>query len=362
MADVPFFSICIPQHNRTSFVVEAIRSIGRQRFRECEICVSDDCSTDGRAGEVRAALEATGLRWRYQRRDTNGRYDKNLRSAMDLARGEYLFMLANDDALKDELTLTRLAALLRAQPSADVLLANFEDFASGTVTRRVEGTMLAGSGPRVAVAAFRKFSFVSGVVIRREPADRARTDAWDGSEMYQMYIGCRVIASGGALLEADLTTIRKDIRIAGEDVDSFATRPRQALAGIPVQPIPVSRVVALVASAIEPYLGAGRQWTLASLMVQYFGFLYPYWLFVYRRVQSWRYAAGVARAFVPTRSLAGARITMLATVAAWTCFAGATVVGLCVPVTASSALFRPARRAARAAASLGRPAVRAGRP
>ena len=359
--NAPFFSICVPQHNRTSFIVEAVRSIGRQHFRDCEICVSDDCSNDGREHEVRAALEASGLPFTFQRRVTNGRYDKNLRSAMDLAKGEYLFLLANDDALKDESTLGRVAELLTAHTSADVMITNFEDFESGVVTRRVDATGMAGFGPRTAVSVFRKFSFVSGIVLRRRHAELAWTDAWDGTEMYQMYIGCRMIASGGGILEADLSTIRKDIRVPGEGVDSFAAKPRQTLRGIPVQPIPVSRVVALVVSAIEPHIVSGRLHTLSSLMIQYYGFLYPYWLLVYRRVQSWRYAAGVARAFVPSRSMAGSNVPPLTWAVAWTCFVISTVVGLTVPVTTSTWLFRPAQRAARAAANLGRPAVRAGR-
>src|SRR5688572_21181270 len=197
MSATPFFSICIPQYNRTSFIVEAIRSIARQRFRDCGICVSDDCSNDGREHEVRAALEASGLGFVFRRRDANGRYDKNLRSAMDLARGEFLLLLGNDDALKDETTAERIAERLRAHPDADVMLTNFEDFASGVMTRRVDGSRLVGSGPRAAVSVFRKFSFVSGIVLRRRAADLARTDAWDGTEMYQMYVGCRIIAAGG---------------------------------------------------------------------------------------------------------------------------------------------------------------------
>jgi glycosyltransferase involved in cell wall biosynthesis len=361
MSGAPFFSVCIPQYNRTSFVVEAIRSVGRQRFRDCEICVSDDCSNDGREHEVRAALEASGLPFRFQRRATNGRYDKNLRAAMDLASGEFLLLLGNDDALKDDTTLEQMADRLRAHPAADVMLTNFEDFATGVATRRVDGTGMVGTGPRAAVSVFRKFSFVSGIVLRRRLAELARTDAWDGTEMYQMYVGCRMIAAGGGVLESDLSTIRKDIRVAGEDVDSFSRKPRQVLHGIPVQSIPVSRVAALVVSAIESHLAAERQRTLAGLMVQYYGFLYPYWLFVYRRVQSWRFAAGVARAFVPSRSLAGSNVPALTRAVAWTCFVASTIVGLLVPATTSAVLFRPAQRAARTAANLGRPAARTGR-
>ena len=323
--------------------------------------MSDDGSNDGREHEVRAALQATGLPFRFQRRATNGRYDKNLRSAMDLASGEFLLLLGNDDALKDETTLEQMAERLTAHPDAAVMLTNFEDFTTGVVTHRADDSGAVVSGPRAAVTVFRKFSFVSGVVLRRRQAELARTEAWDGTEMYQMFVGCRMIAAGGGVLEANLTTIRKDIKVPGEDVDSFSRKPRMSLRGIPVQPIPVTRVAALVVSEIEPYLDAERQRTLGGLMVQYYGFLYPYWLFMYRRVQSWRYAAGVARAFVPTRSLAGCRVPLLTRLVAWTCFVASTVFGLLVPANTSTLLFRPAQRAARAAANLGRPAVRTGR-
>ena len=49
----PYFSICIPQHNRTSFLIEALRTLDRQTFRDFEVCISDDASTDGREADLR---------------------------------------------------------------------------------------------------------------------------------------------------------------------------------------------------------------------------------------------------------------------------------------------------------------------
>ena len=46
-----------------------------------------------------------------------------------------------------------------------------------------------------AVRAFRHFSFVSGVVLDGPAARKMATDKWDGSEMYQMFLGCRMIAA-----------------------------------------------------------------------------------------------------------------------------------------------------------------------
>jgi hypothetical protein len=99
-----------------------------------------------------------------------------------------------------------------------------------------------------------------------------------------------------------------------------------------------------------------------NLVVQYYGFLCPYWLLVYRRLQSWRYAAGLARAFAPSRSLRVPDLPWSVRAGAWLVFVAAATAGLCVPVRASAYLFAPARRLARAAASLGGRVAEAGRP
>src|SRR6187551_2787372 len=95
----PFFSICVPQYNRTSFLIAACRSIAEQEFRDFELCISDDRSTDGRAGELIEYLRGSGIPFVWELQDRNRRYDGNLRGALALARGEYCFLLGNDDAL-----------------------------------------------------------------------------------------------------------------------------------------------------------------------------------------------------------------------------------------------------------------------
>src|SRR5438067_1718958 len=101
----PYFSICIPQYNRTSFLIEACRSLATQTFRDFEICISDDCSTDGRESELLEFLEGIGLSFVYSRQPENRRYDANLRASIELASGNFCFLLGNDDALASASTL-----------------------------------------------------------------------------------------------------------------------------------------------------------------------------------------------------------------------------------------------------------------
>jgi glycosyltransferase involved in cell wall biosynthesis len=343
----PFFSICIPQYNRTSFLIEACRTLETQSFRDFEVCISDDCSNDGREADLLAYLESSGLSFVYKRRDRNGRYDANLRSALALAKGRYCFLLGNDDGLKAPETLQQVHDLLIQAPQAGVLFTNFEDFTTGQVVRKGRVTRLLGSGPDVAASVFRRFSFVSGLVLETARVEAEATSKWDGSEMYQMYLGCRMIASGAFALEADLVTIRKDIQVHGELVDSYARKSAPAVSGIPAQPIPLVQHARLVADAIGPYAAGGRTRVFLSVALQFLGFLYPYWLLEYRRVRSWRFAAGVARAMRPAHTLADIRLSWMARSLSVALYGVSTVIGLATPIGVLTVLHAPARRVAR---------------
>lgn len=342
----PFFSVCIPQHNRTSFLLAVCRSLDEQVFRDFEVCISDDRSTDGRQEELLDFLHASTLSFVYRRLERNLRYDGNLKSAIDLASAPYCFLLGNDDALESPTTLGQLRDVIIAGPEPSVVLTNFEDFTSGRVTRRVRSTAIIGSGPSVAASMFRKLSFVSGVVLKTAPAQAEGDHPWDGSEMHQMFVGCRLIAAGGLLLEVDQVTARKDVQIEGERVDSYARRPLAALRGIPTQHLPLGKTARLVIDAIEPYIRSGRSKIVLKVVTQYLGFLYPYWLVQYRKVQSWRYAAGISRGMRPATSLASIRLSLLERVVAQTVYGLSTIVGLTVPIWLLDRLQQPARRAA----------------
>lgn len=343
----PFFSVCIPQYNRTSFLIEVCRSLAAQQCRDFEVCISDDCSTDGREAEILDFLYASNLAFAYRRQAENTGYDGNLRSAIRLAGGRFCFLLGNDDAMASPSTLETLRGLMAAAPDAAVVFTNFEDYRTGRVVSRVKHSGIVGTGPGVAAACFRRFSFVGGVVLRTDRAQAAATTRWDGSEMYQMWVGCRLIAEGGTLLEVDLVTVRKDIDIANEQVDSYAKKPRLALSGIPVQRLPLDRVGGLVLDAIEPSIRDGRRGIVLNVMTQYFGFLCPYWLLEYRRVQSWRFAAGVGRALRPARCLTGAKLSRIEGTYAAIVYAIGLVAGLTVPLSILRGVQHRATRVAR---------------
>src|ERR1700722_12253815 len=109
---MPFFSICIPQHNRTSFLIEACRQLKLQTCQDFEICISDDCSTDGRGEELQQFLRESQLSFVYRKQEKNRRYDGNLRAAIGLASGEYCILMGNEDCLGGDTALEVLLSIL----------------------------------------------------------------------------------------------------------------------------------------------------------------------------------------------------------------------------------------------------------
>ncbi len=101
----------IPTYNRCEYVQEAIDSILAQTFRDYEIIVVDDGSTDG----TREALpDRYGERIRYMWQTNQGESSAR-NQALTLATGQYIAFLDSDDLwLPDK--LTKQVALLEQRP------------------------------------------------------------------------------------------------------------------------------------------------------------------------------------------------------------------------------------------------------
>jgi hypothetical protein len=330
---MPFFSICIPQYNRTSFLIEACRHLKQQTCQDFEVCISDDCSTDGRSEELQQFLRESQIPFVYQRQETNRRYDGNLRNAIGLASGEYCLLMGNDDCLAEDTTLDSLRTILRNHPQTGVAITNFKDFTSGRITRRIVRTGNLGSGPRVAVRGFRNVSFVSGVFFRRDRAQAHATDRWDGSEMYQMYIASRIIAEGYDLLELDTVAVRKDMAIPGETVDSYANQPRLDPCPIVERKTTLLQLGALVSDAIQPYAGKQLGWYKVQILLQILFFTYPFCVLEARRVQSWKYAVGDCLGMRPKNLFSKMHFPPLHRWFLGGVFFAVTCIALCIPIS-----------------------------
>ena len=333
LVDEPFFSICIPQYNRTSFLIEACKTLAEQTFKNFEVCISDDCSTDGKEEQLLEYLRQSGLSFVYHRQEHNLKYDGNLRASIGLSQGRYCFLLGNDDALNSPTVLQELYEDMQRIPPFGAVITNFEEFATGRTIRRVRETGILGAGPLVAADNYRNASFVSGIILDGNRAKQMATAKWDGSEMYQMYLMCRIVAEGGLLSGIDRVVVRKDIQIPGEQVDSYAVKPKISPCPIVERRHTFHLLGRLVADAIDPYVDPiQKQRLYEKVLRQLLIFTYPFWIFEFRRIQSWNYAAGICLGMRPRNLTEGMNLSMFRRLRLAVVYSVITLMGLTIPI------------------------------
>jgi glycosyltransferase involved in cell wall biosynthesis len=331
----PFFTIAIPHYNRRRYLEIGLGSLLGQDFRDFDILISNDHSSDDSAAVIPEVLMRSGRSFRYFDQERNLGYDANVRFCLLNSRGRYVFLLGNDDCLASPDTLSRLKSGLESLGFPQVCVTNYCDWATGTVTRRVFGTRNLGSGPRTAEHFFRLFSFTSGLIFERSSALLHNTDRWDASIYVQMYLGCRIVASGGSLGGLDTVAVKDHIRLEGELVpETYRVKYRNAPLNFSAKHTGLDSVVRVTTDAISPYIPDGeRSGSIRRIFSQLLTITYPYWLFEYRQLANWGMGFGVARDLWPRKQLAEYNLKPVDSLRIWVIYLAVTFVGLLFPAS-----------------------------
>jgi glycosyltransferase involved in cell wall biosynthesis len=107
----PLVSVVVPTYNRAALIARTLRSVLDQSYRNLELLVVDDASTDGTAEAV-AALDDPRIR--YLRQDTNAGVAAARNRGIAEARGELIAFLDSDDAWLAGKLERQVAAFARA--------------------------------------------------------------------------------------------------------------------------------------------------------------------------------------------------------------------------------------------------------
>ncbi|HEV7682005.1 MAG TPA: glycosyltransferase family 2 protein [Pyrinomonadaceae bacterium] len=332
-------SVCIPQYNRSKYLLAVLESIRVQDHPEVEVIVSDDCSTDDSLEVIPKYLaevqHSTHVRFNYIRQPKNLGYDGNLRAALDAGQGEYLFVLGNDDALPDRCTLSSLVRILEQLNFPEVAFTNFNPFGKpNEVQRRARTTAVLGSGPEVAVKTFRCFSFVGGFVIKRNAFTEHNTPKYDGSVYVQIYLAARTVASGGTLASISESMVAKDVSFSGELVNTYLDTLIENNRTLHRELGGLDQVGRVGCDAIVSCVPSGsRQRYILKVYAQLLLFTYPYWLLDYRRQGVYRAAINLALGCFPTNLCRHTTVALWVRLYLIILYAASTTVGLIVPVT-----------------------------
>jgi glycosyltransferase involved in cell wall biosynthesis len=112
LANGPLVSIGMPVYNGEPFIRQAIDSLLGQTYKNLEVIISDNASTDATA-EISLEYAAKDSRIRYHRNDVNIGVYANFNRVFNLSSGEYFMWAAADDIRPPRAVENCLEALLK---------------------------------------------------------------------------------------------------------------------------------------------------------------------------------------------------------------------------------------------------------
>lgn len=133
----PKISVCIPVFNGANYIEEAIRSVLNQTFKDFELIIVDNASTDGTV-DILDSLKFLDNRIHVFRNDQNIGLAPNLNKCVDYANGEYIKFLCADDLLKED-CLSKMVAVFQNDSSIKLVASSRILVDESKVERGVKG-------------------------------------------------------------------------------------------------------------------------------------------------------------------------------------------------------------------------------
>lgn len=199
-------TIAIPSYKRPIELGYLLNTIYDSSDIPFEIAISDDNSGAEYGIEElciswRSKFEHRGVRCSFSKNPQNIGYDRNIRKLINMAAGDYVTLLGNDDALTKE-GIGYLKRYLAEAPHVFAISRTFVRF-KNSLNEVVGISRFAGedqvfdvsnSKPNVY---FRLGAFFSGITFDRQWAISKDTDQYDGTLYYQIYLSaCAYYESG----------------------------------------------------------------------------------------------------------------------------------------------------------------------
>jgi len=106
-------SVCIPNYNGAQYIGEAIQSVLNQSYKDFELIISDNCSTDNSIDVVNKFIDH---RIKIYRNSSNIGMVSNWNKCISLASGDYICLLSHDDILEKDI-LRKEVEILDSNPN-----------------------------------------------------------------------------------------------------------------------------------------------------------------------------------------------------------------------------------------------------
>ncbi|KJD32087.1 hypothetical protein PK35_11660 [Tamlana nanhaiensis] len=125
-----FFSVIIPLYNKEKYIEATLNSVLNQEFKDFEIIIFDDGSTDDSLKQVEAFSDSRILIIKEINQGVSAARNKSI----ELAKGKYIALLDADDIWEPN-HLTELHKLITLFPEAGLYCNNYRVFYNSAVSR-----------------------------------------------------------------------------------------------------------------------------------------------------------------------------------------------------------------------------------
>ena len=120
----PLMSVVLPVYRPPLHLLqEAVASVLRQRYTNWELCIADDASNDEQLTAYLHTLESQHANVHVIFRKTNGHISQCTNSALDLATGEFVVLLDQDDLLPEE-ALAEVVKCVAEHPDVGIIFSD----------------------------------------------------------------------------------------------------------------------------------------------------------------------------------------------------------------------------------------------
>ncbi len=208
-------SVCIPAYNRAALLPSLLDSIFEQDCQDFELVIAEDMSPerDAIAAVAREYAERYPGKVVYGENAVNKGYDGNLRRLIELARGDYVLFMGNDDLMAPG-ALRAVAEAIQAYPRVGVVLRSYASFhitpdELEQTFRYFDKDSFFPSGAAAITTFFRRCVFISGMVVRRESALALNTDRFDGTLLYQQHLVGQILAKENGVYLTQILTYHR---------------------------------------------------------------------------------------------------------------------------------------------------------
>jgi glycosyltransferase involved in cell wall biosynthesis len=120
----PLISVVTPVYNvEEKWLRRCIESVLKQVYTNWEFCIADDCSSAAHVAKVLTEYSRKDPRIRVVYRQENGHISAASNSALELAEGEFVAFLDNDDELTED-ALFQVVNEINKYPNADMIYSD----------------------------------------------------------------------------------------------------------------------------------------------------------------------------------------------------------------------------------------------